>query len=209
MKAYIIIGRHTDLRKYDFADSYVVGIEKGAAEAIKSGINVDLAVGDFDSVSPAEAEMIEKRAKKVITLDPVKDTTDTYDAYKRLEKYEQIIILGGIAGQRIEHFYANLLILEKDPKVVLKDDFTMITHLQSKVKTYTIPKDSRQYRYYSFFAIDKATITLKGFRYPLDSYALDHNDPLCISNELNGKEDGVITIDGGDVVMIESKDDSK
>ena len=73
--AYLIIGNNCDLTKYDLKDKFVVGIDKGAYLATINNIELDLAVGDFDSVTLEELKTI--NAKKIIKLNPIKDETDT------------------------------------------------------------------------------------------------------------------------------------
>ena len=58
----------------DFA--LFVGVDRGAFYLLKQGLPLDLAVGDFDSVSDEELMHIKDRAKEVIQAQPEKDDTD-------------------------------------------------------------------------------------------------------------------------------------
>ena len=55
MKAYLIVGNNIELSNIkDLTSSFVVGVDKGAFIALKKGIKLDLAIGDFDSVNEEE-----------------------------------------------------------------------------------------------------------------------------------------------------------
>ena len=115
MNAVIVIGNNYKVNKDDFKDSYVIGADKGALFCAQNNIKMDIAIGDFDSIKSYEFEKI-KSLTKVIKLNPIKDLTDTMEAINLVKNYDTITILGGIQGKRIEHFYANLLILKNKDK---------------------------------------------------------------------------------------------
>ena len=59
-----------------------------------------------------------------------------------------------------------------------------------------------RYRYYSFFAWkNEATLSLNGFKYPLNQYPLKPFDPIGVSNEAAAKEPSA-TIHEGIVLCI-------
>lgn len=208
MKVYLIVGIGIDLDNYPFEkDSFLVGVDRGAIIAVRSGINLDLAVGDFDSVTYEEMEFIKKNSKKIVSLNPVKDDTDTYHAYSLVkDKGDSIVILGGIQGRRIEHFVALLNLVKDDKKVSILDSNSLIYRLDSKTEPYMFTKN--EYKFISLFPVKEADVTLKGFSYPLKDYVLKGNDSLCISNEIKDEE-GLLFLKKGSVLVILSKDDDK
>ncbi|MCI2069474.1 MAG: thiamine diphosphokinase [Bacilli bacterium] len=202
---YLILSGAPGLENYSFAEgSFIVGVDRGGLEAIKAGIKLDLAYGDFDSVDEEEFHLIEKGSKKVIKLDPVKDVTDTEGAVDYLTGQGKIVILGGIKGKRVEHFIANLILLSRHPNVVMEDENSLLMTLLPREDSYVF--SSCQYKYFSFFSFEQSSLTLQGFKYPLDSYVLKRDDPLGISNELEDQE-GRVIVKGGRILAVLSKDD--
>lgn len=202
MKAVLFIGNNYKFNKEDIIDSYVVGVDKGALYCLKNNIKMDVAVGDFDSVSPNDYELIIK-ATKIVKLNPVKDDTDTEHALKMIKDYDEITILGGIKGNRIEHFISMLIYLKNFPNLRIKDDNSLI---------YTIDKDQEIikdniYKFISLFSLEDDTIvSLRGFKYNLNNYHLKENDPLGVSNEI--VDDKAYIELKGRLIIVKSKDDN-
>lgn len=182
MKIGIVIENY-NLDEYDF----LIGVEKGATYK-----EVDIAIGDFDSI---DEKLI--KSKKIIKFSPIKDDTDTALAVKEALKYSNdITIIGGIQGNRIEHLFANINLLVKYPFIKMVDKYSSIYVLD---KNELIKYDDS---YYSFYALQDSVLSLKGFKYPLNNYKLKMYDSLCVSNEL--LEDGIIEI-SGKILVIKSK----
>lgn len=204
-KAAIIIGKNVNLNRFNLKNSFNIGVERGCLLAIKAKVNLDIAVGDFDSVSQNELKKIYSKVKRVIKLNPVKDETDTYCAYNLVDDCDKILILGGIQGKRVEHFLATLNILKSDPRVEMIDDYSRIYSLDAE-REPEFELDS-SYKYTSIFALEDAMVTLKNFKYPLNEYRLEASDSLGISNEILPKKKGQIDLLSGRLLVIQSKDD--
>lgn len=200
MKAALILGNVCNILDEYLKDRVLIGVDKGAYLAYTKGIHLDIAIGDFDSISEAMLECVYKNSDRVIRLNPVKDLTDTAEAIALCRDYSDILIIGGIEGKRIEHFLANLILLKNDKRISMVDD-------NSKIETHEesfIPASS--YKYLSFFSVEKESIiTLKGFKYELNSYILKDNDALCISNEIVTNPEVVIR--KGRILAIYSNND--
>ena len=77
MKAYLIVGHNIELSNIkDLSSSFVVGVDKGAFIALKKGIKLDLAIGDFDSVNEEEFACLFGSVDNIVKLNPIKDVTD-------------------------------------------------------------------------------------------------------------------------------------
>lgn len=176
-------------------DDYVIGVDQAIKALIDQNIDIDLAVGDFDSLEDLDV----LRDLDVIKLNPIKDITDSYQALYEAEKrgYESLIMVGGFGGDRIEHFIAHLLHFNRFESLEMINEHSRIT--MKKEGEYTFSSQC----YISFFPYPEAIITLQGFKYPLDLYVLKLFDPLCISNELV-LETGTLTVHQGTVLVIES-----
>ncbi len=157
----------------------IVGADRGALHAIKNNIIPDISVGDFDSVNSMEFEIIKNNSKKLIKLNSIKDNSDTNEAISLVSDYDNIEILGGIQGKRIEHLFANIIDLINHPNVLIKDEYSLIETITND--KYIVRED---YKYISIYAIDDSIIDLRGFKYNLYNYNLNVNDPLCLSNEI-------------------------
>lgn len=200
MEYVLIIGHDMDFTRFNFQNRYVIGVDEGAYVALKNNVKLDVAIGDFDSIDPEKLAYI-KGKTKVIQLPQEKNETDTMAALKLCKDATRIIILGGIQGKRIEHFIANLILMENYPKVEMLDNNS---HMYIMDSSFSIKKND--YKFISFFALRETRITLEGFSYPLNNYILKNNDPLTISNELTSPM-GIVTIKDGRVLVIQSKED--
>lgn len=199
MKAYLIIGFNIDLTSYNFNDGVVVGIDRGALIAFQNGIKLDYAIGDFDSISADELKELSKYTK-IFQLNPIKDVTDTEYAIMMFKDYDEIYLLGGIAGNRIDHFYANIKLFYKYPNLHLVDNYT---HILQCDMNETFLKD--EYTYYSFFALEEVHgLCLEGFKYPLHDYLLSCDSSLGVSNEMNLNE-AKVSFSKGKLLLIKTK----
>ena len=183
-----------------YDDDYIVGVEKGANILLDLNIKYNLLIGDFDSVSNEEYDII-KSQDNVIKLNPIKDDTDLLSCLKRfdLSEFNEIIVLGGITGNRVEHFYANILLLRKYNFKMI-DDNSVIFPIFSSINL----NKANIRKYISFFALDNVdNLCLNGFKYNLSNYHLDVLDTVCISNEILDNV-GKITFDSGKLLCITS-----
>lgn len=172
-----------NLSNIDLKSYYLIGVDKGALNLVNNNYKIDLAIGDFDSVSEKELELIKSNAKEMIILNPIKDKTDTEEALdKALTMSNDITIFGGIKGNRIEHFLSNLTLFNKFNDLLLIDDNSFIMYK----KDLTLNKeDCKEYKYVSFFTYKPCVLTLEGFKYNLDNFNLSlSNCSLTTSNEI-------------------------
>lgn len=200
MKIGIILhdyDRSTNFNNYD----YLIGVDKGAYQAFKQGIKLNVAIGDFDSISNDEYEELIRNVS-VKKLNPVKDLTDTADALEYAMKMsDDITILGGIEGNRIEHLIANLNLFNKCNSLKIINKYSKIYLLDKSCKIF-----DNEYKFISFYWYEgDPIIDLNGFKYELNNYLLKPYDSLCISNEINGNAN--IFVKNGKILVIETKND--
>ena len=200
MKAAIIL-KDAYLNKFNKNEyDIIIGADRGALHAINNGIIPDISIGDFDSVSKEELEIINNNSKKIIKLNCIKDTSDTNSAIKLVKDYDEIHILGGIKGKRIEHLFSNIIDLINYPNLSLMDEDSLIEVIRDN--NYKI-KDG--YKFISLFSIEDSIISLNGFKYNLNKYLLKPNDSLCLSNEII--DNPKIDLEKGKVIIIYSHAD--
>lgn len=177
-------------------DFYVIAVDQAVSELNNQAIQYHLAVGDFDSL----VDMTEIHSD-ILKLNPIKDESDTYKAIEiAYTKSDDVTLLGGLAGPRIDHLYANLLLLQRFPKLTIMDEHNKI---EIKPKgTYAYKKNA--YNYISLFAIEDTIITLEGTKYLLDHYLIKKDNPIGLSNEI--EDEATIHIHDGMLLVIQSKD---
>jgi len=93
----------------------VVAADSGAEYALELGLRVDLAIGDFDSISMETLAAVERAGARVERHPEAKEATDlelALDASLRFGP-ERILVLGGAIG-RLDHLLGELLLLAAD-----------------------------------------------------------------------------------------------
>lgn len=93
-------------------DAYLIAADSGLDTALSWGYDVDLVVGDLDSVS---AQGLDATAATIERHSPDKDATDldlALQAAMRLEP-DRLIVLGGQAG-RFDHLMGTVLLLTSE-----------------------------------------------------------------------------------------------
>lgn len=178
--------------KYD----QLISVDQATHFLIEKNIPISLAIGDFDSIK----DKIVLNDINHITLNVEKDETDTLAAirYAYQQNPDEVIVLGGIGGERIEHSIANILLLNEFPNLKIITDYS---------KIYTLGEGTYQTSfkgYISIFSMIDSVISLKNFKYPLNQYELTLFNTIGISNELNG-DIGTIEVQKGKIMVIESK----
>ncbi|XJZ28456.1 thiamine diphosphokinase [Bacillota bacterium Lsc_1132] len=199
------------LADYDDPGCLWVGVDRGVFTLIRRGIQPDLALGDFDSVSVEELREIESTVSELHRFNPVKDETDMEIALQwALEQDAEGIRIFGATGGRLDHFFANVQLLTRPVLTGIPNDVAIIdkTNIVS-VKgpgRYSIKKNSL-YQYVSFIPVTGMVrgLTLEGFKYPLKDCHIPLGSTLCISNELIN-DSGTFSFSEGILLVIRSSD---
>ena len=93
-------------------DVIVVAADSGAMHAVAAGLEVDIAVGDFDSIDPALLATLERSGVRVERHPVAKDATDlelAIDVAIR-EGADVVTVVGGHGG-RVDQSFANVFII--------------------------------------------------------------------------------------------------
>jgi thiamine pyrophosphokinase len=93
----------------------VVAADSGAGLALELGLQVELVVGDFDSIAAATLETIERAGARIERHPAAKDASDLELALVAALSLEpaRIVVLGGVVG-RLDHLFGELLLLAAD-----------------------------------------------------------------------------------------------
>ncbi|MNI35740.1 Thiamine pyrophosphokinase [compost metagenome] len=193
-----------ELRQEDL----LVGSDRGALFLLQQGFTPDYAVGDFDSVSSQELELIRKDSKQLDICDPIdKNLTDTEMAFEwAMQQQPSEIVLMGALGTRFDHSLANIHLLIKGVdqgihcKIIDSHNEVILIHKPTLIQR-------GDYTNVSLLplSMEVTGITLTGFQYPLTSATLRIGQTLGISNILMEPQ-GYIEIESGYLLVIQSKD---
>ena len=115
-KIALFVGGELDWFTTDF--DYFVGVDRACLYLLELGLPLDLAVGDFDSVSELELDVIQSTAKSCKKASAEKNDTDTELALKLIfQAYpEAEVTIFGAFGGRIDHMLSNVFLVS-DPQL--------------------------------------------------------------------------------------------
>ncbi|MEK3659935.1 thiamine diphosphokinase [Paenibacillus odorifer] len=189
-------------------DDFIIGADQGALFLISHGYTPDIAVGDFDSVSPEALQDIESKSKKTITCDAVnKDLTDSEMALDiAMDQQPDSILLLGVTGTRIDHSLASIQMMTRALQRQI-NCYVMDTHNYITLTGSQAVINDLGYTYVSLLPLtpEVSGITLEGFQYPLTNATLKLGQSLGVSNKLVSSS-GTVTIRSGLLLIIQSKD---
>ncbi|MDO3412853.1 thiamine diphosphokinase [Saccharibacillus sp. CPCC 101409] len=189
-------------------DDMLIGADRGALQLIENGLRPDVAVGDFDSVSPADVERIRSASGRIDSCDPIdKNYTDTELAFElALNERPSEILMLGVTGGRMDHTLANvqLLIRALRHQIVcsIRDHNNYIQLTGSQLTVH-----NQGFTYVSLIpaTMEVGGVTLEGFEYPLKNATLRQGQSLSVSNKLAAPE-GIVSIESGLLLVIQSRD---
>jgi thiamine pyrophosphokinase len=194
--------------------AYCIAADRGLETADSMGLDVDLILGDYDSVDKNVLDKYRKTAE-VLTYPPEKDYTDTHLAVKKaVEKIvseglkdSTSIYIAGATGTRLDHTLTNIFVLDEALRAgVSAFIIDRYNKIYIKNSAFSIKKSEQFGNYVSFIPMsEKVTISLDGMKYPLSDFELTQGNSLCQSNEIIGDE-AKIDIECGKVIVIESLD---
>ncbi|MDO4813872.1 MAG: thiamine diphosphokinase [Gemella sp.] len=185
-------------------DKIWIGVDSGADFLFEKGVNPEYILGDLDSVD------IDNLSTSQVIKKNNQDLTDTEFALDWIvENFLELetINLYGATGLRLDHFFANILLLSKASykklKINIIDDNNII--FLSKIGM-TLLEKIESYKYISFVPIkDNTRITIDGAKYSVDNMYLSIDRANATSNEFVNEEISITT--NNQCLVIYSKDD--
>lgn len=192
------------------SEGIVIGVDRGALFALEEGIEVEVALGDFDSISEHEKSIINHEVTEVIEYPSEKDDTDTEIAllYVLNHYKDSNVYIYNWYGGRIDHLYSILLLVhqERFEQLVPKIQFVSINNEISYYLSgeYTVDK-VKGMDYLSYILLTEVKdLTLKDVKYPLNKKSFKR--PLAlISNEFL-EEQAFFSFREGLVAVVQSRD---
>jgi len=94
------------------AGALVIGADSGVDHALALGVDVDVAIGDFDSVAPGTLAQLGDTGAAVLRHPVDKDATDTELALEEATRRgaHRVVLIGG-GGGRLDHLVAQVALL--------------------------------------------------------------------------------------------------
>ena len=208
MKAFILTGGSIapeHIFEKPNKEDLVISADAGYQNALRLGFDVDVAVGDFDTMP---AELLPKTVER-IQVPAEKDVTDTQLAVEYAVKQgaTELIIIGGLGG-RLDHTLSNLAILEDMATLGIH---TVIIDGGNRARllcaTSTLIPRHPHLRYLSLLAVDEKVkgVCVEGCRYPLKRATLRRSFQYAVSNEIT-ENCALISVRRGRLLIVESSD---
>ena len=186
-----------------------VGVDGGCLKLLEQGLPLDMAVGDFDSISETDLSKIQTQAKQVVQSVPEKNDTDLELALKAVfEAYpEAAVTVYGAFGGRLDHFLSNIF-LPTDPDLTPYMEQIQLVDGQNRLiyrpaGCHEIQPDPAM-SYVGFMPVGEGHLEITGAKYPLhqENYFLK---AMYGSNEFLDQPIQV-SLDRGYLVIVYSKD---
>lgn len=200
----------TLLEMFDLKEAFYVGVDAGAYYLLHKGLRLNLAVGDFDSLTPEQEFAVRKQADRILKVSSEKDDTDLQLALEEILKIypDAHCFLLGVSGGRLDHFLTTLFLpLEKRfykfaSQIHLLDSRNWIDfYLPGK---YEIQKIAGM-KYFGLVTLTRVIdLKIKGMKYELSS-TNTLGVTIYPSNEFIKKE-AKLHFREGMVATIQSKD---
>jgi len=186
----------------------IIAADGGALALERWKILPHLVVGDMDSLGQAGVERLAKKGVGVAKFDPAKDESDLELAVAQAiaAGANEILILGALGGERLDHEAANLLLLA-DPEY-------RGMHLEARRGALRV----RALRGPGSLALagpvgalvtllpvngDAAGVTTEGLRYALRNDSLRFGRARGLSNEVTGSPASV-SLEAGTLLIFET-----
>ena len=201
---------HQQLQQKDNQKFQFIGVDGGCLKLMEEELPIDLAIGDFDSISVEDKEILKNYASNMIEFPSEKDFTDFEEALMWVAKVypqQKIHVLGAFGG-RVDHAISCLWTMFRPelqvliPYLSLEDEWNHISFLIPG--DYVIEKLDYT-KYLSFITTGPIEqLTLKNVKYTLSNQ--DYDFPIAlISNEFI--EDKMkISFKSGGIIVGQTRD---
>lgn len=195
------------IKKYIQESDYIISVDGGAGHLRKMGINPDILIGDFDSANSRDLDYYVSKGINVSKFPVEKDMTDSELAIEKvLELGATEVVFLGALGTRIDHSFANIMLLKKMLDIGLRgsiaDEHNELYMFDSN---FSIGK--KEGRKLSLIPItEKVTgVSTRGLKYPLVNATMVLGTSWGISNEFE-EEVAFVSIDSGILLACLSRD---
>jgi thiamine pyrophosphokinase len=187
-------------------DALVIAADSGVDHALAAGLHVDVAIGDFDSVSPEGLDRAIAAGARVDRHPAAKDHTDLELAMDAAVAAgaKEIVVLGGDGGRR-DHLFANLLVLAS-PRYAQ----CAITAYLGRSRVFVLHGGGRGVAIHgepgelvTLLPVNGAAVGVRttGLRYPLEGETLPAGTSRGVSNVLE-TQTAQVQVEQGTLVVV-------
>jgi len=190
-------------------EDLIIAVDGGLGYCSVLGLEPDLILGDFDSVTEEEAKAVELLEEqipdRIVRLPREKDDTDMLAALKEglRRGYRDFRIYAGTGG-RFDHTLANIQCL-----LYLKNRNAVGYLVDGSGMMLVVKNESVQFKkglegYLSLFSLTEMSkgVSIRGMKYELENAVITNDFPVGISNEFVDAESTISVEDGTLVCMI-------
>lgn len=188
-----------------------IGVDRGALHLIQHGIKPKIALGDFDSVTEEEFDLIQESSLELIKVPSEKDLTDTELSILtaiEAEKYDDFVIYAG-TGTRLDHMINTFSIPIEErfrpyaEKIIFIDKTNTVTYYLPGEHMIVQDPDKSYVAFGAMVPVRGLTLG-KGLKYQLDSVDVSH-PYMYASNEFTQPE-AEFSFNEGLLMAIQTKD---
>ena len=192
----------------DWAPDRIIAADSGLRHLYAMDMKPDLLLGDMDSIAPEILERSRKDGLVPRVFPTHKDETDTEIALSiagEIAGENAVIRVIGASGDRVDHTYANLHLMNRYYRQVEfwdGRDRLWILHgpaVDMVEKPAWFSEQKTAYVSLLPFGTPVRSVTLTGFEYPLNCYDMDVNAVIGTSNQLTGTQ-GRISFEAGSLL---------
>ena len=201
---------HQKLQQKDNQKFQFIGVDGGCLKLMEEELPIDLAIGDFDSISLEDKEALKNYASNMIEFPSEKDFTDFEEALMWVAKsypQQKVHVLGAFGG-RVDHAISCLWTMFRPelqaliPYLSLEDEWNYISFLTPG--DYVIEKLDHT-KYLSFITTGPVTqLTLKNVKYKFKTQ--DYYFPIAFIINLFIEEKLEISFKSGVIIVGQTRD---
>ena len=193
-------------------DAPVVAADSGIEHALRLGLRIDHAVGDFDSVEATVLAGVETAGARIVRHPVAKDATDlelALDAAVELGAL-RVVVLGGHGGH-LDHFLGNVLVLASPRYANLVVDAVMGAARLHVARPWVPTRlRGRPGEIVTLLPVHGPAegVCTDGLRFALDMENLTEGTTRGVSNEMTGDE-AEVRLTGGCLLVVRPTDASR
>jgi len=204
-------GNASILNYFTDEEDVFVGVDVGTITLLMEKHPIELAVGDFDSISKEQMQLISEKVKERLVLQEEKDDTDTQAALMEvMDRFPNAyyILVGATTG-RLDHLMSNFLLPLEERFRSITSQLVMIDR-QNFIRfyekgTHEIEKIDIM-KYVGIYAMTPVEgLSIQNAKYNLEKTNLSQPQ-VYPSNEFLPDQNLVLSLDSGIVAVIQSKD---
>jgi thiamine pyrophosphokinase len=189
-------------------ERFVIAADSGLDHALALGVEVDVLVGDLDSVSPASLSAAREAGMEIREHPTDKDETDLELALAlAAEVGSASVVVIGAHGGRVDHWLGNMSLLASSRfaamRIEARADRSRVYVVRDRVD---IEAEPGQHVSLIPWHGPATGVTTEGLRWALERGTLDSGSTRGISNELTGSSASVSVEEGVLLVVVPGHD---